>query len=388
MTTGSGREGADGGQASPPPLDAHLNERLEGLVARPEPGVDRPRDQLVWQFAQQARASLIMGSPLYAHLLLGAIEDLETEGVTWRLVRDHVAPGRGHAIALRLLAAVHRLVLTGRAPSLERFFASTGGNDDVSLAWPVVLDVMTSQEATLLPLVALSCQTNEPGRSAALAIGLLDVAARFPGPIELIEIGCAAGLNLRWDQFLFGGGGEEWGDRSSPVDLRGFWVDVAPVPDVPVHIVRRTGIDPTPIDPTTEEGRLAVTSSVWGDQTQRFRLLAGAIELAARIPVTMIAADGVDWVEENLQVTPGHTTVLMQSVVREYLDDAQERRLEAAVAAAGANASVDAPLAWVELEPITLTRRHGLRVTTWPGGEQRDLATAGSLGMDVRRERP
>lgn len=388
MTTATGSDGPETGRASPRALDARLTARLEDLVARPEPGVDRPREQLVWQFAQQARASLIMGSPLYANLLLGAIEDLETDGVTWRLVRDHVAPGRGHAIALRLMAAVHRLVLTGRAPSLERFFASTGGNDDVSLAWPVVLDVMTSQEATLLPLVALSCQTNEPGRSAALAIGLLDVAARFPGPIDLIEIGCAAGLNLRWDQFLFGGGGAQWGDRSSPVDLRGFWVDVAPVPDVPVHIVRRIGVDPTPIDPTTEEGRLAVTSSVWGDQTQRFRLLAGAIELAARIPITMIAADGVDWVEQNLRVTPGRTTVLMQSVVREYLDEEQTRRLEAAVAAAGAGASAGAPLAWVELEPITLTRRHGLRVTAWPSGERRELATAGSLGMDVRRERP
>lgn len=362
MATATGSDGYETGPASPPALNARLTARLEELVARPEPGVDRPREQLVWQFAQQARASLIMGSPLYANLLLGAIEDLETDGVAWRLV------------------------LTGRAPSLERFFASTGGNDDVSLAWPVVLDVMTSQEATLLPLVALSCQTNEPGRSAALAIGLLDVAARFPGPIDLIEIGCAAGLNLRWDQFLFGGGAQ-WGDRSSPVDLRGFWVDVAPVPDVPVHIVRRIGVDPTPIDPTTEEGRLAVTSSVWGDQTQRFRLLAGAIELAARIPITMIAADGVDWVEQNLRVTPGRTTVLMQSVVREYLDEEQTRRLEAAVAAAGAGASAGAPLAWVELEPITLTRRHGLRVTAWPSGERRELATAGSLGMDVRRER-
>lgn len=373
------------GSDQPPALDARLAARLEELVGRPEPGVERPRDQLVWQFAQQARASLLMGSSLYAHLLLGALDDLETGGVTWRLVRGHVAPGRGHAIALRLMAAVHRLVLTGRAPGLERFFASTGGSDDPVLAWPVVLEVLTAQESAIRPLVALSCQTNEPGRSAALAIGLLDVAARHPGPIDLIEIGCAAGLNLRWDHFRYGGGCESWGDSSSPVDLRGFWADVDPVPDVHIRIERRIGVDPTPIDPTTEEGRLAVTSSVWGDQTQRFRLLAGAIELAARVPVTMIAADGVDWVAEHLRVTSGRTTVLMQSVVREYLDDTQTRRLEAAVAAAGRAASADAPLAWVELEPITLTRRHGLRVTTWPGGEQRMLATAGSLGMDVRR---
>ncbi len=366
-------------------LGPELRERLERIVALPEPGVERPLEQLVWQFAQQARASLLTGSPLYAVLLLHAIDDLEAEGVTWCLVRDFVAPGRGNAIALRVMAAVHRRVLTGDAPTLERFFASTGGSDSPHESWPEFLAFMEANEEVLVPFVALGCQTNEPGRASALMLGLLHVAQRFPLPVDLIEIGCAAGLNLRLDHFRYGGDGQAWGDPASPVDLTGFWVDVGEVPDVAVEIVSRLGVDPYPIDPTTEEGRLAVTSSIWGDQAKRFELLAGAIDIARRVPATLIESDGVDWVEQNLRPTPGRTTVLMQSVMREYLSEEAKQRLEDAVAAAGAQATEDAPLAWVELEPVTLIRRHGLRITTWPGGERTEPVTMSSLGPDVRR---
>lgn len=366
-------------------LGAELRERLETIVGRPEPGVERPMEQRVWQFAQQARASLLAGSPLYAVLLLHAIADLEAEGVTWRLVRDHVAPGRGNAIALRVTAAVHRHVLTGRAPTLERFFASTGGSDSPHEAWPPFLAHMEAHEEELVPLVGLGCQTNEPGRASALMIGLLHVAKRFSHPVDLIEIGCSGGLNLRLDHFRYGGDGQAWGDLGSPVDLTGFWVDIDPVPDVTVEVASRLGVDPFPIDATTEEGRLAITSSVWGDMGWRFRVLDGAFALSRAIPAPIVEADGVDWVEQNLTTTPGRTTVLMQSVMREYLSEEAKQRLDAAVAAVGATATEDAPLAWIELEPITLIRRHGLRVTMWPSGEVLEPVTMSSLGPDVRR---
>ena len=95
------------------------DDRIDDLATRPEPGVDRPREQLIWQFATQARFCRAMGSELYASLLARAITDLEDGGPTWQLTSPHVAPDRGNAIALRLLAAVHRLVLTSEAPQLE-----------------------------------------------------------------------------------------------------------------------------------------------------------------------------------------------------------------------------------------------------------------------------
>ena len=40
-----------------------------------------------------------------------------------------------------------------------------------------------------------------------------------------------------------------------------------------------------PVDVTTEDGRLTLTSYVWPDMTARHARLAGAIELARRQPV-------------------------------------------------------------------------------------------------------
>lgn len=365
-----------------------LDDRIDAVTAHPEPGVGRPREQLVWQFATQARACRKMGSELYTSLLTQAITDLEDGGPAWRLVSPHVAPGRGNAIALRLMAAVHRLVLTGQAPQLEPFYAATGGDGDPMAAWPTFHALLEDREDELMPLVALGCQTNEAGRASSLAIGFLDVAARTGLPIALTEIGTAAGLNLRWDRFHYAGGGERWGDPDSPVDLAGLWVDVPAVSDVQATVISRRGVDQSPIDPTTTEGYLSLASSVWGDQAARFERLRGAIELAKAEPAELVTADAVAWVEDNLEPVEGQTTVLAQSVLREYLDEASSRRLDVAVAAAGARASESAPMAWVRLEPISLQRRHGLSVTLWPGGETRDLVTAGSLGMDVRRGLP
>ena len=362
-----------------------LDDRIDAVTSQPEPGVGRPREQLIWQFATQARACRKMGSELYPHLLTQAITDLADGGPAWRLVSPHVAPGRGNAIALRLMAAVHRMVLTGEAPQLEPFYAVSGGDADPTAAWPIFHALLEDREDDLVPLVALGCQTNESGRASSLAIGFLDVAARTGLPIALTEIGTAAGLNLRWDRFHYAGGGQQWGDLGSPVDLTGFWVDVPAVRGVQATVISRRGVDRSPIDPMTTEGYLTLASSVWGDQAARFERLRGAIELARSEPAELVTADAVDWVEDNFEPVEGQATVLAQSVLREYLDEDSSRRLDDAVAAAGARASDTAPLAWVQLEPISLQRRHGLSVTLWPGGETRELVTAGALGMDVRR---
>jgi hypothetical protein len=66
----------------------------------------------------------------------------------------------------------------------------------------------------------------------------------------------------------------------------------------------------------------------------------------------------------------GTTRVLMHSIVWQYLPDAAQQRIEAAMAAAGANATAETPLAWVSLETNRATFRHELKMRYWPGGEE------------------
>jgi len=140
-----------------------------------------------------------MGSPLYTELLERAAEDVEAGGPAWTILSAHVAPGRGDAIALRLMAAVHRLVLNGKAPALAQHYPSVDGGRGVSGAWEAFRGVLEERGSDLRSLVSLPCQTNEVGRCAPLAFGFLEVVAESGLPLRLLEPGASAGLNLRWD---------------------------------------------------------------------------------------------------------------------------------------------------------------------------------------------
>jgi hypothetical protein len=58
----------------------------------------------------------------------------------------------------------------------------------------------------------------------------------------------------------------------------------------------------------------------------------------------------------------------MHSIVWQYLPEAVQQRIQAAMADAGAKATADKPLAWISLETNRATFRHELKVSYWPGG--------------------
>jgi len=350
----------------------------------PEPPPDRPRDRTAWQLRVQALACANMGSPLYAHLLDRAADDCVAGGVTWEVLSGHADAGRADALALRLLAAVHRLVLQGRAPRLAAFYPSVGGSPERNGVEDAFAATLAANAEELSRLVERPCQTNEVGRSAALMVGFIAVRARTGLPLRLLEVGASAGLNLRCDHFRIGGGGRAIGDPGSPVDLSGYWK--IPPPEVPdrIAVVSRRGCDRDPVDPTTAEGRLALTSSVWADQRDRLDRLEGAIELARRHPAPVDLASLDEWTERQVRTLPeGCATVVFHSVVSEYLPEHVRDRFVAALSDAAARATTGRPLAWVRLEPVSALRHHGLEVTVWPGGDSRVLARCGAHGTDV-----
>src|SRR5688572_24460621 len=166
-------------------------------------------DRMRWQAQWCAR----LGSPLYADLLEHAAAEVERGGPAWTLLEPGAAqpsllPG---AQALRLMGAVHRLVLEGRAPGLARFYPSTGGTVGPGVR-AAFSDVLAEQQPALRDLVERPVQTNEVGRSAALLGGFLTVAAQTRLPLRLLEVGASAGLNLRWDSYFYTAGDRSWGD--------------------------------------------------------------------------------------------------------------------------------------------------------------------------------
>jgi hypothetical protein len=345
------------------------------------------RERAAFLLRDQASYCAAMGSPLYAHLLERAAEDAEAGGPVFRLVEPFDAPNlRADALELRVMAAVHRLVLAGQAPRLAAHYPTAGGRAGVDGAWAAFRGLVDAERERLQPFVAQPCQTNEVGRCAALAFGFLELAERYRLPLRLLEVGSSAGLNLRLDHFHYGGGGTAFGPTDSPVDLSGLWLDAPAHLPERLEVVERRGCDLRPIDVATAEGRLQLESSLWADQVKRLARLRGAFALAARVPVTVERASVDEWLPRLLgEPCRGATTVVFHSIVYEYFPEPVRLGFHRALDEAGSRAAGDAPLAWLRFEATPATRGYGTTLTTWPGAEERVVATAGAHGSDVRR---
>lgn len=337
----------------------------------------------------QATACRELGSPLYASLLQRVADDVLDGGPCADVLAGHEEDPGPSALALRLIGAVHRLVLGGQAPELSMFYPSVGGTADGDESWPAFRSVVAEHRDELRALLDRPPQTNEVGRAASLIGGLLHAVDRWPGPVRLFEIGASAGLNLRADRFrvqLADGSGV--GPVDSSVVLADPWLGHRP-PDVPLRVVERRGCDAAPVDPTTEEGRLRLTSYVWPDQGARLERLRGALEIASQVPAPVVRQSARDFVAD-VQLAPGTTTVVWHSIMWQYLDNPERSDIEARFEELGDTADANARLAHLALEPRrrTPSSDHEMLVVLrmWPDGEERILGRALPHGIPTTWE--
>ncbi len=323
-----------------------------------------------------------LGSPLYHGLLERIIADVEQDGVSGRILGAHLATDGGRdprQLPLLLLGAVHRLVLEGRAPELAPFYGQAATRHDPDPTWDAFLVTLRRHEAQLTDTLPPSIQTNETARCCALLPGFYEIAHCTRLPLHLREIGTSAGLNLRWDRYRYETPAGVRGDPASAVTFE----DAPPVPDLAPIVASRRGCDLNPVDPCTEVGRLTLLSFLWPGQAQRFERLSAAIEIASRVPAEVQQADAVLWLERELAARPRDgVTVVFHSVVWPYFSGAARDRIAALLESAGAAATASTPLAWLSMEAGGAEAE--VRLTLWPGGERRRIATCGFHGRDVR----
>jgi hypothetical protein len=327
-------------------------------------------------------------SPLYVELMRRAGDDIDEGGIVAEIFAGDAATP-GSVPELRLLAALHHLVLSGAAPQLARFFPSAGGDDPPDAAWAVAQQTIVEHAGVIRVLARRTVQTNEPGRCAALYGGLLWLAERHRLPIRLLEIGASAGLHLNVDRFGYVVGGAVLGDPASPLSFAEPWrgTPVADPADAArrLQIAERAGCDQAPIDPATGAGRLELQSYVWPDEPERIERVVAAAAVAARHPVVVERSSAAVWLLERLgDPRPAMLTVVWQSVVDQYLDEGERDAIRSAFASAAGG-----PLAWLTLEPPAgAGGRFELRCRERPekngSGVAHLLAHAGYHGPPVR----
>ena len=339
----------------------------------------------------RARACAREGGPVIATMMRGLAKDMRSGGVTADVVAHFDGIPTEALLSLRLACGLHRAALDGRAPALRPFLPSVGGafdpaRDEAALEAATVATV-PEERGVLEDYLQGFPQTNDVGRSVGLMCGFLQVAAETGMPLDLMEIGTSAGLNLCFDKFRFQLGDHAWGDPASGVLLTPRWEGPPPRLDARLSIRRRTGADLSPIDVCEPGTPLRLASYIWPDQPERARRLLAAIDIARRTERRLDRASADEWLTKHLpEATPGVARVVFNSAMWSYMPGAVQDAVTAAIEDAGARATAETPLAWVSLEPGVDVHPPSCEIalTSWPGGQRRVLGLAHTHGYWVR----
>ena len=221
--------------------------------------------------------------PIYDEIARSVAEDREL------LALQHAARPHAHLPPM-LLAAAHNLLLEGVEHPLIDVYAGRSS----APAAPLFRDLCLEHRAELLEVLnARTVQTNEVGRSALLGPALTWAAAGEP--VQLVDVGCSAGLNMLCDRFrLEYGPYGATGPDDSPVHIDCKVVAGSPpiASRLPV-ISGRVGIDLNPPDLTDPDDARWLLACVWPG-TGRFQRTSRAIAVGQADPPPVLRGDALE----------------------------------------------------------------------------------------------
>lgn len=333
----------------------------------------------------QAEQCESLGSRMYAQLFTDLAADYEDGGRTYALLAGRSERPLHDAIPLRLAGAIHRVVLQGKDPRLARHYPSVGGKpgDDFTADFIGYLrDHLEAIESGL----ASQVQTNEVGRSV-VPLALSHWLTTFDiEEFDYLEVGASAGLNMNFDSYYACFGPLRMGDPTSELRFMGDWFATAPhVPRMGARVVKRRGVDVSPIDVNTPDDEARLLSFVWPDQRARLERLRAAIDIT-KVNTPQIDTGSADtWIAKQLASPLERATLVFHSIVWQYLGEDVQRRFKRHLTEAGSLATRKRPLIWARMEPAG--RVADVRATVWRGTKTPKefwLAEVGYHGQDMR----
>jgi hypothetical protein len=332
-------------------------------------------DNLLKALEHQSRGCASLGAPFSAGLLEQAGRDVAAGGITSRLLARWIDVPTEQlvrdAVALRLLASLHYLVLRGVAPDLAACYPPCA--NDPERAWAMAGPALTAHPEQVAAMLGHEPQTNEVRRSTCLLGGFLTIGLETGLPLRCFELGASAGLNSLWDQFRYEIDGKGWGDPDSRVVLPSRWEGRAPALDITLTVSERHACDRRPVDIRLPADATRLLSYCWPEQHERMERLRAAIALAKTSPVEVQADQAARWVG-RAEPKGGSATVVFHSIVWQYIPPAEQADIFATLQAHSARATTDAPFFWLRMELNEAASQFELRLWTGQPEEDRLLA--------------
>lgn len=321
------------------------------------------------QFADQAIACEELGSPFTARLCQIMARRLDTRSRFGRRILEWEGDPYSDNVALRACGAVHALARSGWEPNLTRAYPPNPTSENA--VWAALADALQHNDSFLTDRLSSAPQTNEVARSALILGAMLQIADLTQRPLDILEIGASAGLNLGFHEYRYAlGDGRHWGNPAAPLVIHCNWRGRTPPLNAPLRIVGSSGCDLHPIDPSSRDDRERLMSYIWADQTHRLQRTEAALALAAKQHRTIDRADAADWLIQHLLRPPvaGVTRVLLHTIVWPYLPEASKARIETLLAQAATAATRDSPLVRISIEPDDVQGSARIEMTIWPNG--------------------
>ena len=335
-------------------------------------------------FRDQADTCKRMGSPLMGRVLSILAKHWDATsplGQAMAAYSGDIGPA-GHSLPLRITGGLHALVLQGMDDGLIAAYPPNAADNATLEA--AVLSALKTHQDFLLDWTRLPPQTNEVRRSAALIAMARVACSHFNRPIVLSELGASGGLNLMWDHFGVATSQGAFGADDLVLTLTPEWEGALPPATSPV-VVDRLGVDLNPLTPGHSDDLLRLSAYLWADQPHRLELTRAA---ASVLTAHVEKGDAIQWLTARLEAVPeGHMHMIQHTVAWQYFPTAAQARGTAMIEAAGARATPETPLAWMQME--TDGDRTGavgaaLTLRLWPGDLTLNLGRADFHGRWIR----
>jgi hypothetical protein len=226
--------------------------------------------------------------------------------------------------AHHLFSCVQYLLFRDPNDPLARFYPSlTKTPSPPENAYPDFARFCRAHRDEIIKLLhTRTVQATQAERCQFIAPLLSHVATLTGEPLNLIEIGCSAGILLTFDKYAYDVNGQyNMGPTDAPLSLK---IDAEGAPPLRIpEIGRRVGIDLRLVDAKSEDERRWLQALCAPESLQQQRHLATALAVVADTDIEFFEGDALDALPKLLEQDQGPLCIFHSACVVYWSEEAQ-----------------------------------------------------------------